>query len=120
MIGGRQVDFRVNEEQKALQEGVRSFCDGRIAVDTLRGLEGTGGFDRALWTELAELGVFNMRLPEDRGGLGLGMVESVLVSPAGRSSGTSQVWKLPPEQAAITSENRQAAMFLIVITSWAL
>ncbi len=73
------MDFRVNAEQKALQDGVRSFCDGRVTIDTLRDLEGKDGFERPLWTELADLGVFNLRLPEDRGGLGLGMAEAALV-----------------------------------------
>jgi len=79
LIGGHGVDFRVNAEQKALQEGVRSFCDGRITVETLREREGKGGFDRSLWTELAQLGVCNLRRPEERGGLGLGGVEAALV-----------------------------------------
>jgi alkylation response protein AidB-like acyl-CoA dehydrogenase len=73
------VDFRVNADQQALKDGVRSFCNGCVSLDTLRELEGTGGFDRSLWKDLAELGAFALRLPEDRGGAGLGMSEAVLV-----------------------------------------
>jgi alkylation response protein AidB-like acyl-CoA dehydrogenase len=73
------MDFRVNAEQQALRDGVRSFCDARITVNTLHKLEGQGGFDTSLWKELAELGVFNLRLPEDRGGPGLGTADAVLV-----------------------------------------
>jgi alkylation response protein AidB-like acyl-CoA dehydrogenase len=73
------VDFRVDADQQALKDGVRSFCEGRIGLDTLRALEATGGFDASLWKELAELGVFALRSPEDRGGAGLGMAEAVLV-----------------------------------------
>jgi alkylation response protein AidB-like acyl-CoA dehydrogenase len=73
------VDFRVNADQTALREGVRSFCEGRVGLDTLRELEGGGGFDASLWKKLAELGVFGLRLPEEQGGAGLGMPEAVLV-----------------------------------------
>jgi alkylation response protein AidB-like acyl-CoA dehydrogenase len=73
------VDFRVSSDQQALKDGVRSFCDGRCSLDTLRELEGTRGFDRSLWKDLAELGVFALRLPEERGGTDLGMAEAVLV-----------------------------------------
>ncbi len=73
------MDFRVGADQRALQEGVRSFCQGRVSVDTLRELETSRGFDRALWRELAELGVFQLRLPEQAGGLGLGSADAVLL-----------------------------------------
>jgi alkylation response protein AidB-like acyl-CoA dehydrogenase len=73
------VDFRVTEEQQALQAGLRSFCQGRVSIDHLRELETAGGFDADLWRELAELGVFALRLPEDRGGVGLGAADAVLV-----------------------------------------
>ena len=73
------MDFRVNADQQALKDGVRSFCEGRVNLDTLRELEETDGFARPLWKGLAELGVFSLRLPEEQGGTGLGMAESVLV-----------------------------------------
>ena len=73
------MDFRVNEDQQALREGIRSFCEGRVTIDHLRELEKTGGFDRELWSEVAEMGVFGLRLPEDAGGLGLGTADAVLV-----------------------------------------
>jgi len=73
------VDFRVTEDQQALQEGVRSFCEGRVSIEALRELEQADGFDRELWQELAEMGVFSLRLPEEQGGVGLGTAEGVLV-----------------------------------------
>jgi alkylation response protein AidB-like acyl-CoA dehydrogenase len=73
------VDFRVSEDQQALKDGVRSLCEGRFSLDTLRELEDTGGFERSLWKDLAELGVFALRLPEEQGGTGLGMAEAALV-----------------------------------------
>lgn len=73
------MDFRLNEDQQALQEGVRAFCDGRVALERLHALCDSGGFDPDLWRELAELGVFSLRLAENRGGVGLGMADAVLV-----------------------------------------
>jgi alkylation response protein AidB-like acyl-CoA dehydrogenase len=73
------VDFRPSADQEALQAGVRSFCAGRVPADALADLAKRGGFDRALWGELAGLGVLGLRLPEGEGGLGLGCADAVLV-----------------------------------------
>ena len=73
------MEFRLSEDQLALRDGIRSFCDGRIPNDQFVELEEKGGFDRELWSELAEMGVFALRLPEDDGGVGLGMADAVIV-----------------------------------------
>jgi alkylation response protein AidB-like acyl-CoA dehydrogenase len=73
------MDFRLSEDQKALQRGLRSFCDGRVPVEALHDLAKRGGFDARLWKEVAEMGVFALRLPEERGGLGLGWADAVVV-----------------------------------------
>ncbi|NRA01898.1 MAG: acyl-CoA/acyl-ACP dehydrogenase [Myxococcales bacterium] len=72
------MDFQLSEDQESLQAGVRSFCDGHFPVETLRELE-YRGYDAALWAELAELGVFNLRLAEAEGGIGLGTADAVIV-----------------------------------------
>ncbi len=71
------MDFQLGDDQRALQEGIRSFCDGRVSFEALRELEEK--FDRGLWGELAEMGVFGLRLPEARGGVGLGTADAVVV-----------------------------------------
>jgi len=71
------VDFQPSSDQRALQEGIRSFCDGRVTFEALRELEEK--FDRGLWSELAEMGVFGLRLPEAKGGVGLGSADAVIV-----------------------------------------
>ena len=73
------MDFQLSEDQEALQAGLRAFCGGRVPPDRLQELEKAGGFDRALWGELAEMGVFGLRLAEGGGGLGLGTADAVLV-----------------------------------------
>jgi alkylation response protein AidB-like acyl-CoA dehydrogenase len=73
------VDFELSDDQVALQEGVRGLCEGRFPMAVVRELESVGGVDRDRWRELAELGVFALRLDEEQGGVGLGWAESVLV-----------------------------------------
>ena len=65
------MEFRLSEDQIALRDGIRAFCDGRMPNEQFAVLEQTGGFDRELWGELAEMGVFALRLPEDEGGVDL-------------------------------------------------
>ena len=73
------MDFRLTEDQEALRDGVRAFCEGRFPVERLDETARAGGFDRELWSGLAELGVFALRRPEREGGVGLGTADAVLV-----------------------------------------
>ncbi len=73
------MDFQPTEDQKALREGVRSFLEGQVPFDRFPALEKSKGFDPALWGELAEMGVFALRLAEDEGGIGLGFADAILV-----------------------------------------
>lgn len=73
------MDFELSDDQVALQEGVRSFLAGRFPIETVRALEDQGGIDRARWQELAEMGIFALRLDEADGGVGLGWADAVLV-----------------------------------------
>ncbi|HEB89968.1 MAG TPA: acyl-CoA dehydrogenase [Deltaproteobacteria bacterium] len=73
------MDFQPTEDQKALRDGIRSFCEGQIPNERIPDLEKSKGFDRGLWTELAEMGVFALRVPEKDEGIGLGYSEAVLV-----------------------------------------
>jgi len=70
------VDFRLTPEQVELQDHVRTYCARTYTPERVATLDGRG-IDRAGWTELAELGLFALRVPEAEGGLGLGWVETV-------------------------------------------
>ena len=72
------MDFELSDDQVALTDGVRSFCEGRLPLSDLRGWPAAGGVDRAAWKEIADLGVFALRLPEPAG-VGLGWADAVLV-----------------------------------------
>jgi alkylation response protein AidB-like acyl-CoA dehydrogenase len=73
------VDLELTSDERDLQEGVRKLCEGRFPMEVVRGLEASGGVDRGRWRELADAGVFTLRLPEPEGGVGLGAREGVLV-----------------------------------------
>ncbi|MFK4224019.1 acyl-CoA dehydrogenase family protein [Streptomyces sp. NPDC019890] len=81
------MDFRLTDDQRALQRGVRELLGGRFGRDALRAaVDREGTVDRQLWRELGEAGFFSLRLPEERGGAGLGLPEAVLVfEEAGRA-----------------------------------
>ena len=70
------MDLELSDDEAALQEGLRSFLDGRFDMATVRAQ--ADGLDRARWSELAETGVFGLRLSEGDGGVGLGVTEAVL------------------------------------------
>jgi alkylation response protein AidB-like acyl-CoA dehydrogenase len=73
------VDFELSADQVALQGGVRNLLEGRFPMAVVRGVGESGRLDRGRWTELAELGVFALRLPEAEGGVELGWADAVLV-----------------------------------------
>ncbi len=70
-----------------LKSGFREVLARRFGAEELRAaVDGGGGLDRGLWRELGEVGFFSLRLAEDRGGVGLGVPEAVLVfEEAGRA-----------------------------------
>ena len=50
------MNFDLSEDQRALQDGIRRLCQGRFDMARVR-----GGFDRAVWAELDDTGVFSLR-----------------------------------------------------------
>ena len=72
------MNFSLNDDQLALQQGIRDFCEQEFPIDKLAALE-KAPVTRERWKQLAEMGVFSLRLAEAQGGVGLGMAEAVLV-----------------------------------------
>ncbi len=70
------MDLELSEDEAALQAGLRSFLAGRFTMADVRAQ--ADGLDRGRWAELAETGVFGLRLAEADGGVGLGLTEAVL------------------------------------------
>ncbi|MFD0169643.1 acyl-CoA dehydrogenase family protein [Streptomyces decoyicus] len=80
------MHFQLTEDQRALRDGTRELLAGRFGRDRLRAAVGDPALDRALWRELGAAGFFALRLPEEAGGVGLGLPEAALVlEEAGRA-----------------------------------
>ncbi|OXS31572.1 acyl-CoA dehydrogenase family protein [Streptomyces sp. XY006] len=79
--------FGLTEDQRALRDATRRLLARHFGGQALRAaLDGPARPDRALWRALGEAGFFSLRLPEARGGAGLGLPEAVLVfEEAGRA-----------------------------------
>ena len=73
------MDFELDGDQAALKEAVHNQLGGQFPIEVVRALETSDGVDRDRWRLLADAGVFNLRLPESAGGVGLGTAEAVLV-----------------------------------------
>jgi hypothetical protein len=73
------MDFDFSDDQEQLRDAVRKWVDKGYNFERRRAAEKAGGFDRAAWSELAELGLCGLYIPEDDGGLGMGPVEGMVV-----------------------------------------
>ena len=72
----------LNEEQQMLRESAQSFLTENAPVAHLRELRDRGdatGFSRALWQRFAELGFTGALIPEEHGGVGLGVAEAGVI-----------------------------------------
>jgi alkylation response protein AidB-like acyl-CoA dehydrogenase len=79
------MNFLLSDEQLAFAESLdallRDRCDARH-VHQVFDAEGAARIDPALWQDLVAFGVPAIVVPEDRGGLGLGMMDLALVAEA--------------------------------------
>ena len=73
------MDFNFTDDQEQLRDAVRRWVDKGYPFARRRTAVKAGGFDRAAWNELAELGLCGLYVPEAHGGLGLGPVEGMVV-----------------------------------------
>jgi len=73
------MDFDFSEDQQQLRDAVRKWVDKGYDFDRRRAIVNAGGFDRAAYTELAELGLAGLYVSEEQGGLGMGPVEAMVV-----------------------------------------
>lgn len=74
------MDFTYSDDQRALADLVATICTGRFPLDRIRRVEGAPRVvDADDWAALGEAGIFSLRAPEDRGGVGLAMADAVVV-----------------------------------------
>jgi alkylation response protein AidB-like acyl-CoA dehydrogenase len=80
------MNFDLTDEQSMMRDTFARFLDENSSMARVRKAQETGGFDAGLWTGLAELGAFSMRVPEKAEGMGLGLFDAgLLMEEAGRT-----------------------------------
>jgi alkylation response protein AidB-like acyl-CoA dehydrogenase len=79
------MNFDLTDDQEMLRETFARFLNAESSVARVRAAA-PSGFDAAMWTGLAELGALAIRVPEEAGGLGLGLFDAaLLMEEAGRT-----------------------------------
>jgi alkylation response protein AidB-like acyl-CoA dehydrogenase len=83
---GNTPRIGLSEEQAQLIDVAAAFCRDKSPMDKVRALiDEEAGFDADIWAEMAELGWTGIAIPEEFGGIGLGLGEIVpLVEYMGR------------------------------------
>jgi 3-oxochol-4-en-24-oyl-CoA dehydrogenase len=79
------MNLEINDDQLLVRESFARLLDDLSSMDRVRAAQ-PAGFDPELWTGLAELGAFGMRVSEESGGLGMATFDAAIVmEQAGRT-----------------------------------
>ena len=75
------MDIKLTEEQSQLQDMAARFMDKECDFAFVRRIEQASdiGFCRDMWTQFAEMGWLGMIVPEEQGGMGMGMLDLVIL-----------------------------------------
>jgi len=74
------MDFSFTEEQTLLRNSVQKFVSGAYDFDTRRAIiTSDAGWRPAYWSQIAELGLLGAAIPEDFGGLGGSVVDTMVI-----------------------------------------
>jgi alkylation response protein AidB-like acyl-CoA dehydrogenase len=85
------MDFTISEEDRLLQQSVRSFVE-ELANAVWKEIEKTAEIPQHLIDGMKELGLFGLSIPPEYGGLGFSVVQKALVHEMmGRGRGDWQV-----------------------------
>ncbi len=81
------MDFDLDKPQQLLQQSAREFFARECPLERVRELMATDtAFDEKLWQAMADQGWTGLLIPEEFGGLGLGLVElAVIAEEMGRA-----------------------------------
>lgn len=74
------MDFDFSDDQEQLRDAVRKWVDKGYTFERRRATVAAGGFDRAAWGELAELGLTALTVPEAHDGMGQGAIDAMVVA----------------------------------------
>ena len=73
------MDFNFSDDQEQLRDAVRKWVDKGYNFDRHRAIVKAGGFSKEAFTEMAELGLCGLYVPEAHDGMGMGPVEGMVV-----------------------------------------
>ncbi len=74
------MDFRLNEDQQALQAAARDFLKKEVTSTVVRSaFDSPDGDSPELYKKMAELGWIGLAVPEEFGGVGYGIIEQAVV-----------------------------------------
>jgi alkylation response protein AidB-like acyl-CoA dehydrogenase len=74
------MDFDFTDDQESLRDAVRRWVDKGFGFERRHALAKAGGATRAVYAELAELGLTGLVVPEAHGGMGFGAIEAMVIS----------------------------------------
>ena len=74
------MNLNLTEQQDMMRDAARRFFERDDVIAAARAANGQA--DAALWREAAEMGFITMRAPQDKGGLGMGLMEATLICEA--------------------------------------
>ncbi|MEP4486032.1 MAG: acyl-CoA dehydrogenase family protein [Halioglobus sp.] len=74
------MEFGLSEEQILLQDSVHRYLTEQVPLDRVRAIASGEEPDSAVWAELTELGIPALLVPEHLGGVGLGLLDAVVVA----------------------------------------
>jgi alkylation response protein AidB-like acyl-CoA dehydrogenase len=75
------MNVTISEEQSMLQDSARKFVQNEIPLERVRKLASEPkGLNDELWTKMAEQGWLGILIPEEHGGLGMGVQELAVVA----------------------------------------
>ena len=73
------MDFDFSDDQEQLRDAVRKWVDKGYSFERRRTATAAGGFSRAAFQEMADLGLCGLYVPDTHDGLGMGPVEGMVV-----------------------------------------
>jgi 3-oxocholest-4-en-26-oyl-CoA dehydrogenase beta subunit len=89
------MDLAFTEEQEAVRGLARDIFTGHATQDRLKEVEaGPDRVDRTLWAELARANLLGAGIPEDKGGIGGGVIDlCLLLEQAGATVAPVPLWE---------------------------
>lgn len=100
------AQIELNEEQQMLLETAADFCRNQSPMEKVRaGINEQASVDAAVWQQMVELGWLGITIPEEHGGLGLGLshVVPIMESMGRHLMGSPLFATVMATQAILTS-----------------